>query len=301
MIKNYYVILGLSEKCVAADVKKAYRKLAVQYHPDKNNGNKESEEKFKEISDAYQVLIDSDKRKLFDLQLERSRKPEFERNMRSSFENFKNSEFANKAKEKVRKTATSFADFFLNRTTGPDLDRKKSIFPDFNELIESLDAHFILDISPMEYYYGCQKKIRYEVVSETMRFFFPEIPVYEEKIITIQPKSTRLIYPGEGYYINYLYRSNLIIKIRQTSQNSYIEGNDLHVYCQITHEELLTGKRVSIKSPSTGKSIVVTIKPNTNPETTLRITGKGMHDVETNQTGNIYIHFKLEHHDNLIN
>ena len=64
--KDYYKILGADKKASQDEIKKAYRKLAVKYHPDKNPGNKEAEEKFKEIGEANEVLSDPDKRKLYD-------------------------------------------------------------------------------------------------------------------------------------------------------------------------------------------------------------------------------------------
>lgn len=67
MKKDYYTILGIEDKKASADdIKKVYRKLALQYHPDKNPGNKEAEEKFKEINEAYSVLSDETKRKNYD-------------------------------------------------------------------------------------------------------------------------------------------------------------------------------------------------------------------------------------------
>jgi len=65
-MSDYYELLGLSKSATAQEIKKAYRKLAVQYHPDKNQGNKEAEEQFKKISEAYQVLSDEDKRAAYD-------------------------------------------------------------------------------------------------------------------------------------------------------------------------------------------------------------------------------------------
>src|SRR5687767_572133 len=64
--KDYYEILGVKKTATEAELKKAYRDLAKKYHPDKNKGNKEAENRFKEISEAYAVLSDSEKRSQYD-------------------------------------------------------------------------------------------------------------------------------------------------------------------------------------------------------------------------------------------
>lgn len=64
--KDYYKILGVSKDATQDEIKKKYRKLALKHHPDKNSGNKEAEEKFKAIAEAYEVLGNKDKRKKYD-------------------------------------------------------------------------------------------------------------------------------------------------------------------------------------------------------------------------------------------
>lgn len=64
--RDYYEILGVSKSASADEIKKAYRKVAMQYHPDRNPGDKEAEEKFKEAAEAYEILSDADKRAKYD-------------------------------------------------------------------------------------------------------------------------------------------------------------------------------------------------------------------------------------------
>src|SRR2546421_2862926 len=64
--RDYYEVLGLARNASEEEVKRAYRKLAVQYHPDKNPNDPHAEEKFKELGEAYDVLMDADKRAAYD-------------------------------------------------------------------------------------------------------------------------------------------------------------------------------------------------------------------------------------------
>jgi curved DNA-binding protein len=66
MAKDYYAVLGVPKDATAEVIKKAYRKLALKFHPDKNPGDKKAEEKFKEITEAYAVLSDPEKRRQYD-------------------------------------------------------------------------------------------------------------------------------------------------------------------------------------------------------------------------------------------
>src|ERR1700722_13060611 len=64
--KDFYELLGLQKTASAEDIKKTYRKLAMQFHPDRNSGDKSAEQKFKNISEAYDVLKDDQKRAAYD-------------------------------------------------------------------------------------------------------------------------------------------------------------------------------------------------------------------------------------------
>ena len=70
MQKNYYHILGLHRKASKEEIKTAFKKLAVQFHPDKNFGDKNAEEKFKQINEAHSVLSDEQKKLLYDQKLD---------------------------------------------------------------------------------------------------------------------------------------------------------------------------------------------------------------------------------------
>jgi molecular chaperone DnaJ len=64
--RDYYEVLGVDRSANDSDLKKAYRKLALKFHPDKNPGDREAEEKFKEAAEAYEVLRDANKRQIYD-------------------------------------------------------------------------------------------------------------------------------------------------------------------------------------------------------------------------------------------
>ncbi|MBI5181741.1 MAG: molecular chaperone DnaJ [Nitrospirae bacterium] len=129
--QDYYTILGIDRNASEADIKKAYRKLAMDHHPDRNQNNKAAEERFKEISEAYEVLSDPEKRRDYDLYGHRMGQTGFE-----GFRDFGDV------------FGDIFGDFFgFNRRGGPRPE-------------QGADLRYNLDIAFEEAVFGYETKIR---------------------------------------------------------------------------------------------------------------------------------------------
>ncbi|MBZ7986772.1 molecular chaperone DnaJ [Campylobacter canadensis] len=131
-MRDFYEILGVSKNSSADEIKKAYRKLALKYHPDRNQGNKETEEKFKEINAAYEVLSDENKRAMYDRYGEDGLKSQG--GFGGGFGGF-----------------SSFEDIFSS-FFGDDMSEEDEI----NE-----DLFATLDLTFKEAVFGCKKKFKY--------------------------------------------------------------------------------------------------------------------------------------------
>src|SRR6059058_789061 len=107
--KDYYKILGLEKKASQEEIKKAYRKLALKYHPDKNAGDKKAEEKFKEINEANEVLGNAEKRKKYD---ELGENWKAYQQHGGNAENFDWSRYANRGRQQHYQTQYDGDDFF---------------------------------------------------------------------------------------------------------------------------------------------------------------------------------------------
>ncbi len=139
MAKDYYAILGVDRNASQDDIKRAFRELAKKYHPDANPGNKEAEEKFKEIAEAYEVLSDPQKRKQYD----ETGTTDFNSGSGFNWQNFTHFDDINDIFNQF--FGGNFGDtFFGGYTNQPDLD-----------------IYLRVNISLEEAYYGTSKNIKY--------------------------------------------------------------------------------------------------------------------------------------------
>jgi curved DNA-binding protein len=177
--KDYYQMLGVDRNASEDDIKRAYRKLALKYHPDHHPDDSESEERFKEIGEAYAVLGDPEKRKEYDY----SGHVRFKRRHRSE-DIFRNFDFDQLFKEfGFGFGKRSFRGFFCGKR-GRGCGRRKTNFfggvffqeslKDFSER-EEVDEIYELPITQMESYWGAEKEILLDSVGEPRRFLL-QIP-----------------------------------------------------------------------------------------------------------------------------
>ena len=178
--KDYYQMLGLNRNASEDEIKRAYRKLALKYHPDHHPDDQESEEKFKEISEAYAILSDPEKRKEYNW----SGHAPFKRRYKSQ-DIFRNFDFDELFKEFGAGFETqSFRGFFCGRRGKGCGWRKANFFRGafFQELLkdfserEEVDEIYELTLTPREAYWGTEKHIKIiDRVGEEQRIFI-QIP-----------------------------------------------------------------------------------------------------------------------------
>jgi len=177
--KDYYQILGLDRNALEDEIKKVYRKLALQYHPDHHPDDSESEEKFKEIGEAYAVLSDPKKRKEYDY----SGHVRFKRRYTSE-DIFGNFDFDQLFKEfGFGFGPRSFRGSFCGRR-GRGCGRRKANFfrgaffqeslKDFSER-EEVDEIYELPLTQTEAYWGAEKQIIIDSIGEQRKFLL-QIP-----------------------------------------------------------------------------------------------------------------------------
>ena len=266
MKKSVYDILGVSEKATDEDIKKAYRKLAMKYHPDRNPGDSTCEEKFKDVKEAYETIDTPDKRNTYDHGYSRgtSRDDEFY----SEF--FKEYDF----------TKNQSAEDILR-----ELHRKSRQRQDWS--LPNEHAFMDMTISLQEAFTGKQTTISYRVDGIQKQVLL-NIPAGIDVGKTIRCA-------GAGSQTNKnLPAGDLYVKvIVETDSTFYREGSTLVIKKQIPLFDLITGTTVRITTID-NKEFDVAVRQGTKPGTRIRIPGYGMSILNSSSRGDLLVELDYE-------
>jgi curved DNA-binding protein len=279
--KDYYKVLGLAKTASADEIKKAFRKLAVKYHPDKNPGDKAAEEKFKEVTEAHEVLSDPEKRRKYDevgenwkyYEQMRQNAPGQGRSGRTAWEGDEGGfyEFF----ESI--FGGGFADGFGGRSghgsrgasRGQDLE---------GEITISLDEAF----------HGTTRRVGVGGTTLDIKIH-PGVAGGEVLRLRGKGKPGR----GGGPAGDLLIRTNIAPDPRFERK-----GNDIHTDVQVDLYTAVLGGKQQVQTLR-GK-IQIDVKPGTQNGSVLRLRGQGMPSSKGGTTaGDLYVHVKVVLPENL--
>jgi curved DNA-binding protein len=281
--KDYYKTLGVNKKASQDEIKKAYRKLAVQYHPDKNVGNKEAEEKFKLINEAYEVLSDPEKRKKYDELGENWNKFQGQPGGGYDWSAFGNGQQGRRYQHEgdlndiFGSGGSGFSDFFeafFGRGSGGKRTQGERQY-------RGQDFEAEATITLEEAYHGTSRVI--QIHNEKLRITIKP-GVYDGQLLRIKGKG------GEGS--SDTHRGDLYVRIRVLPHAVFTRRNDdLYLTQNIDLYTAVLGGDTLVQILS-GK-IKVPIPAGTQNGKTIRIKGKGMPESDApGKSGDLYI--KLE-------
>jgi curved DNA-binding protein len=269
--KDYYKILGVDKNASQDEIKKAYRKLAVKYHPDKNPGDKETESRFKEINEAHEVLSKPEKRKKYDELGENWNRFEqggaysgsnpFAGFGRQQGESFYSNEDFNDVFGGFGSSGFSdfFEAFFGSRGSSGRSGQRAQNFG-----FKGQDFQAELQLSLEEAYHGTSKFIQLQ--DEKIRLTIKP-GAYEGQVLRIKGKGGK----GSGAHN----AGNLMVTVRLLPHPSFERnGNDLKVRHQISLFDAVLGGETKVKTMD-GK-VKIKIPAGTKNDKVLRIKGKGM-------------------------
>lgn len=269
--KDYYSILGVNKSATAEEIKKAFRKLAVKYHPDRNPNNKAAEEKFKEISEAYEVLGDTEKRQKYD---------QFGRYWQQVGQGVQSPWGSQSTKTSVNFSDFNFGDYgsfdeFINDLLGrpfggnPRTNRTStSNYSNFNTQSTSTNAkgkdiEQNISLSFSQAYHGVETKLNLTTESVNV------------KIPPGAKNGTKIRLKGKGQ-INPLtkQRGDLYLKV-QLKPHDFFKFEDDKLVCEvpITPYEAVLGGEINVPTPQ--GEVKVKIPPGIRQGQSLRIKGKG--------------------------
>jgi curved DNA-binding protein len=270
--KDYYKILGVSKSASQDDIRKAYRKLAQKFHPDKNPDNKQAEERFKEIGEAYEVLKDPEKRKKYD-HLGANWK-QYEHAGAGDQGGFDWSQFGGRGGKKTfyyegdigdifGGTGGGFSDFFNAFFSDMGKGRRSQRFGD-QGTIKGQDLRGEMEISLQEAYHGTSRILN--IGGQKLRIT-TKPGAYTGQELRIRGKGQPGISGGE--------KGDLYMKIKVLPDAAYTrEGNDLIMNAAADLYTAILGGKIAVNTLA-GK-VNVPVPPGSQPGSRLRLKGKGM-------------------------
>lgn len=279
---DYYKMLGLTKSASAEEIKKAYRKMAMKYHPDHTKGDKAAEEKFKQISEAYAVLSDPEKRKQYDTFGSAGFQQRY-----SQEDIFKGFDFSNIFREFGFGGGGPFGGRggggrFSFRGDSPFGGRPGAQAPPRGQ-----DLIYELALSLHEIANGVQKTISFQHGNQTQKLSV-RVP---KGMIT--GKKLRLSGKGEsspyGGPPGDLFIQSKVIEDAVFSH----QDHDLYVEREIKLSEALLGTSVSVPTLQ-DNTLNLKIPPGTHHKTKLRLTGKGLPQMNSSQTGDLFVVVKVQ-------
>ena len=275
--KDYYKVLGVERKAKEDEIKRAYRKLALEHHPDRNPDNKSAEEKFKEINEAYQVLSDPDKRARYD-QLGTSYNNYQQRGGTPGGFNWEDWFVQKPGSGNVRVEVGDFGDIFGGGGLGDFSEFFSRIFggmPDMgtayrNQGNPSVRAGHApqayqqdVTISFNEAYQGTTRRIEFD--GNQKEIIIPPGARTGTKVRVSEAITTSPGRPKSDLY--------LVIKVAADSQFTR-KKNDLHTVIDVDLYTAVLGGEVKV--PTLGGNVVLSIPAGTQSEQSFRLAGRGM-------------------------
>jgi curved DNA-binding protein len=300
--KDYYKILGVDRKASQDEIKKAYRKLAKKYHPDRNPGDDKIKGKFEEISEAYEVLSDPDKKKKYDALGSNWRSGQNFRpsdDWASTFD-FDLGSFMKDFDFSSGRGGTGFSDFFEsifgNKTNRRTTNRTKTT-TDFrnmyNQQSKGKDIRVKLPVTLEDIYYSrtISLSVKIPLVNATGSTEY-KTKKFDIKIPKGIKEGQKLRYKGEGSNTTPNgNRGDLYFEIEVEEHPIYKrDGMDLYIDLPVTTWEAVLGATLSI--PAFDGEIKLKIPAGIEADKKLRVKGKGIPNPKGN-AGNLYAVIKI--------
>ncbi|SLM27514.1 DnaJ5 [Desulfamplus magnetovallimortis] len=279
---DYYKILGVEKNATPSEIKKAYHKLALKYHPDKNKDDKNAEAKFKEISEAYAVLSDKEKRNQYDTYGSADFQQRF--SQEDIFRNFDLGDILKEFGFGQNFGGASFGRGFSGNafTGGTGGNPFGNMNSSSRRQVKGNDLEYELHLTLEEIINGCKKTVTVNHAgnTDTLSVNIPKGMVSGKKIRV----------PGKGEVSPYGGpRGNLFIKSNIINHPEFmIEGNDITTIKEIKLSEALLGTKIDIKTPA-GKIMNLNIPPGTKHKGKLRISQHGIPFMNGNGCGHLFV------------